>query len=76
MIEAGGIGWGAPVVMGGFALFALAGGLLVVRARRARAPMLPLVLFSSPTFAAATAVGFSLHHAPSVLAGSGTSPPE
>ena len=44
-------------MLAGFAVAALAGaGFLAIESRR-RSPMLPLGLFDSPTFSAATAIG-------------------
>ena len=56
-IEGGAHGFGAPIVLGGYALTVAAGvGFVVLEAKQAR-PMLPLGLFSSPTFSAASAIG-------------------
>ena len=57
MIEGGERGFADPAVLGGFAL-AAAGGAVFVALEAARAdPMLPLRLFRSPTFSAASVIG-------------------
>jgi DHA2 family methylenomycin A resistance protein-like MFS transporter len=61
LIEAGTLGWGAPAVLGGFATFVAAGFTFVVVEQRGDVPMLPLGLFSSATFSAATAVGLLIN---------------
>ena len=61
LIEAGRAGWASPVVAGGFAAFVVAGGAFVLVEGRVRAPMLPLGLFSSATFSAATVVGLLIN---------------
>jgi DHA2 family methylenomycin A resistance protein-like MFS transporter len=60
-IEAGSLGWGSPVVVAGFAAFALGAAVFVAVEHRASRPMLPLSLFSSPTFSAATIVGMAIN---------------
>jgi DHA2 family methylenomycin A resistance protein-like MFS transporter len=61
LIEAGSLGWGSPVVVAGFAAFALGAVVFVTVEHRAPRPMLPLSLFSSPTFSAATIVGLAIN---------------
>jgi DHA2 family methylenomycin A resistance protein-like MFS transporter len=61
MVEGGQRGFGSAPVLTGFAVAAMAGaGFLVVEARRAK-PMLPLGLFRSRTFSAATAIGLVIN---------------
>ncbi|HEU5028395.1 MAG TPA: MFS transporter [Spirillospora sp.] len=57
MVRAGRAGWGDPLVVGGFALFAAATAVFAVTESRVRAPMLPPSLFRSRELTAATAVG-------------------
>ncbi|MHB1615413.1 MAG: MFS transporter [Actinomycetes bacterium] len=57
LIEAGSTGWTSPVVVAGFGVFVVAAAAFVVIEHQVRRPMLPLSLFSSPTFSSATAVG-------------------
>jgi MFS transporter, DHA2 family, methylenomycin A resistance protein len=60
-IEGGARGFADPAVLGGFALAVLAGATFVaIESRRSR-PMLPLGLFRSPTFSAATAIGLMVN---------------
>ncbi|HUZ56390.1 MAG TPA: MFS transporter [Streptosporangiaceae bacterium] len=61
LIQAGGSGWRAPVTIAGFACFAAAGVTFAAVERRAARPMLPLSLFSSPAFSAATIVGLLIN---------------
>ena len=61
LIEAGSAGWASPVVIGGLSAFVVAGGAFVLVERRASDPMLPLGLFSSATFSAATVVGLLIN---------------
>jgi DHA2 family methylenomycin A resistance protein-like MFS transporter len=61
LIEARSRGWGAPLIIGGFAVAALLGALFVRRERRAPAPMLPLGLFRNPAFGAGTAIGLLIN---------------
>jgi DHA2 family methylenomycin A resistance protein-like MFS transporter len=56
-IEGGSRGFADPAVLGGFAVAILAGAAFLVIESRRRQPMLPLGLFRSPTFSAATAIG-------------------
>ncbi len=60
-IEGGRRGFGDPAVLGGFALAVIAGAAFVtIESQRAR-PMLPLGLFRSSTFSAATAIGLMVN---------------
>jgi len=61
VIEAGRLGVGAPLVLGGFALAALAGVAFVRTEARSADPMLPLGFFQSPTFSAAVAIGLLIN---------------
>jgi len=61
LIEAGSAGWASPVVEAGFAAFAVAGAAFVALEGRVGRPMLPLSLFSSSTFSAATGVGLLIN---------------
>ncbi len=61
LIEAGSAGWGAPVVLGGFAVFAAGAAAFVAIEHRVTRPMLPLSLFSSATFSAGSAVGLLIN---------------
>jgi MFS transporter, DHA2 family, methylenomycin A resistance protein len=61
IIEAGRLGFAAPLVIAGFSITVLCAiGLLVVEARRSD-PMLPLGFFRRPTFSAAALVGFMIN---------------
>ncbi|HEU4656164.1 MAG TPA: MFS transporter [Capillimicrobium sp.] len=57
LIEGGDLGWSAPVVQAALAVALLAGAAFVAIERRARAPMLPLSLFSERAFNASAAAG-------------------
>jgi MFS transporter, DHA2 family, methylenomycin A resistance protein len=57
LIEGGALGWGHPLVIGGFAAAAVAGLLFVWREARAPQPMLPLSLFGHRMFALTSLVG-------------------
>jgi MFS transporter, DHA2 family, methylenomycin A resistance protein len=57
IVRAGRSGWADPLVVGGFALFAVATVVFAVTESRVRAPMLPPSLFRSRELSAATAVG-------------------
>jgi MFS transporter, DHA2 family, methylenomycin A resistance protein len=60
-IEGGQRGYTNPAIFGGFATTLVAGAAFVaIESRRAR-PMLPLSLFRSRTFAAATAIGLAIN---------------
>lgn len=61
LIEAGHLGWTAPAVVAGFGLSALAAWHFCRAERRTAEPMLPLSLFSSPTFSAGTVVGLLIN---------------
>ena len=61
LIEAGPQGWTSPAVVAGFGLCVVAGVLFVTIERAIRRPMLPLSLFASPTFSAATIVGLLIN---------------
>jgi MFS transporter, DHA2 family, methylenomycin A resistance protein len=61
LIEVGSTGWASPVVVAGFALAVVFGIVFVVVEHRSSSPMLPLGLFSSATFSAATLVGCCLN---------------
>jgi MFS transporter, DHA2 family, methylenomycin A resistance protein len=56
-IEGGSRGFADPAVLTGFAVSIAAGAAFLRIESRRRAPMLPLGLFRSPTFSAATAIG-------------------
>jgi MFS transporter, DHA2 family, methylenomycin A resistance protein len=61
IIEGEPLGWTHPAVLGGMALFVLAGiGFLLVESRSA-APMMPLGLFRHPVFSAISLIGFLLN---------------
>jgi DHA2 family methylenomycin A resistance protein-like MFS transporter len=61
IIEGEPLGWTHPAVLGGMALFVLAGiGFLLVESRSA-APMMPLGLFRHPVFSAVSLIGFLLN---------------
>jgi MFS transporter, DHA2 family, methylenomycin A resistance protein len=59
--EAGSLGWTAPLVLGGFALFLLGLAGFLVSERRSAAPILPLVLFHRAEFSASVGVGVLLN---------------
>jgi DHA2 family methylenomycin A resistance protein-like MFS transporter len=61
LIEAGARGWASPVVLGGLGLFVLALPAFLLLERRARAPMLPLGLFSGQQFSASAVIGVLLN---------------
>jgi len=61
--EAGQLGWGHPIVLGGFIIFAVAGALFVAIEARGQAPMLPLELFSNRTFSVSSVVGLIVNFA-------------
>ena len=56
-IEGGTRGFGAPPVLGGFGLAALALAAFLLAERRGRDPMLPLSLFASRAFSVSAAIG-------------------
>ena len=57
LVEAGSLGWGAPLVAASLAVSAVAGVAFVTLERRAATPMLPLSLFASASLSGATVVG-------------------
>jgi MFS transporter, DHA2 family, methylenomycin A resistance protein len=61
VIEAGRLGYGAPLVIAGFAVAVLCGGGFLAVESRSRDPMLPLGFFRNPTFSAATFVGLVIN---------------
>jgi DHA2 family methylenomycin A resistance protein-like MFS transporter len=61
MIQGGVKGFSSELVLAGFAFAALAVSYFVVREARAAKPMLPLELFRSRTFSAATATGLLIN---------------
>jgi DHA2 family methylenomycin A resistance protein-like MFS transporter len=61
VIEAGSFGWASAVVLGGLGVFAVSAAAFVAIERRAGAPMLPLGLFASARFSAATTVGLLIN---------------
>ncbi|WP_076858633.1 MFS transporter [Bradyrhizobium mercantei] len=56
-IESGGLGWTHPLVVAGFAVFAMAAASFLLAEARSADPMLPLSLFSTPAVGAASLVG-------------------
>lgn len=56
-IEGGSVGWTDGWVLGGFALFLVAGACFLTIEARGRSPMLPLSLFRGRTFRSATFIG-------------------
>ncbi|WP_342242054.1 MFS transporter [Inquilinus sp. OTU3971] len=61
IIEGEPLGWAHPLVLGGAALFLMAGiGFLLVESH-SRAPMMPLGLFRHPVFSAVSLIGFLLN---------------
>jgi MFS transporter, DHA2 family, methylenomycin A resistance protein len=60
-IEGGRSGFGAPLVLPGFALAAIAGVSFVAIEATARSPMLPLRLFRSRTFSLSTLIGLLIN---------------
>ncbi|MGW2023495.1 MFS transporter [Streptomyces decoyicus] len=63
LIEGPGKGWSAPVVLGAFAVAALAVTGFLLRERAARTPVLPVALFADSSFTAANVVGFLFNFA-------------
>lgn len=61
LIEAGSSGWTSPVVTTGLVVCGVAGTVFWVIEQRVSDPMLPIGLFSSPTFSSATAVGLLIN---------------
>jgi DHA2 family methylenomycin A resistance protein-like MFS transporter len=58
VIEAGSLGWRAPLVETGLVLSVVAGVGFVLVEMRSGVPMVPLSLFRNSNFSAATAIGF------------------
>lgn len=58
VIEAGSLGWTAPLVIGLMVATAAAGAALLAVERRARDPAIPLEFFKDTTFSVATLAGF------------------
>jgi MFS transporter, DHA2 family, methylenomycin A resistance protein len=61
VIEAGRLGFSAPLVLFGFATAALCGVVFLVVEARGSDPMLPLGFFRNPTFSAATLIGLLIN---------------
>lgn len=61
IIEGDPLGWTHPAVLGGAALFVLAGSGFVMVEARSRAPMMPLGLFRNPVFSAVSLIGFMMN---------------
>lgn len=61
IIEGDPLGWAHPAVLGGAALFVLAGSGFVMVEARSRAPMMPLGLFRNPVFSAVSLIGFMMN---------------
>jgi MFS transporter, DHA2 family, methylenomycin A resistance protein len=61
LIEAGPRGWASPLVLGAFALAALALPAFLLAERRSPAPMVPLRLFRGRRFGASAVVGLLLN---------------
>lgn len=57
LIEGGSLGWSHPAVLGGFGACCAFAALFIWRERRARQPMLPLLLFTHRMFALTSGVG-------------------
>jgi EmrB/QacA subfamily drug resistance transporter len=57
LIEGNTKGWTSPLILGAFAVSAVAGVTLVAIERRVASPMIPLHFFRNPTFTAATVSG-------------------
>jgi MFS transporter, DHA2 family, methylenomycin A resistance protein len=60
-IEGGAHGFGDPLVLAGFAVFALAAASFVMIEHRSARPMLPLGLFRSSTFSACALIGLLIN---------------
>lgn len=60
-IAGGEHGFGAPLVLAGYGVAALAGAAFVTVEARSRRPMLPLRLFRSRSFSAATGIGLLIN---------------
>ena len=63
LIEAGPMGWASPVVVTGFALFVLTGGIFILIEKHVRFPMLPLGLFCSVNFSTVAVIGLLINFA-------------
>lgn len=61
IIEGGTRGFGDPLVLAGFALFAVAGACFVAVERSSRSPMLPLSMFRSRTFSVSALIGLLIN---------------
>jgi len=61
LIEAGSFGWASAVVLVGLGVFAVSAAAFVAIEHHAGAPMLPLGLFASAGFSAASAVGLLIN---------------
>ncbi|MGK9234570.1 MFS transporter [Inquilinus limosus] len=61
IIEGEPLGWTHPLVLGGAALFLLAGAGFLLVESRSRAPMMPLGLFRHPVFSAVSFIGFLMN---------------
>ncbi len=61
IIEAGTVGWLAPLILCGFAFALASGAAFVLVEARVRTPMLPLDFFRNTTFSAATLVGLAVN---------------
>lgn len=63
VVEGGSRGFADPVVLAGLAVAIVAASGFILVERRRAAPLLPLSLFRSPTFAATTAIGLVVNTA-------------
>jgi MFS transporter, DHA2 family, methylenomycin A resistance protein len=61
IIEGGAAGWLNPLVLAGFGVFALAGAAFIAIEAHKSSPMLPLVFFHRPAFAAASLIGLLIN---------------
>jgi DHA2 family methylenomycin A resistance protein-like MFS transporter len=61
VIEAGALGWSAPLPLAAFALALVSGTAFLWAEARQAAPMLPLPLFRNSTFSSVTFIGFLLN---------------
>jgi DHA2 family methylenomycin A resistance protein-like MFS transporter len=61
LVQAGRDGWGAPAILAGFALAAVAAAAFTAAERRSRAPMLPLGLLRATEFRSGTLVGLLIN---------------
>ncbi|KUZ64964.1 MFS transporter [Burkholderia ubonensis] len=60
-IEAGALGWGHPLILGGFALAVVSGAAFVLVEGRIMHPMLPLKFFRLPHFSQAVLLGVAVN---------------